>query len=217
MDMSVKNEEDAIIAQALEILEKRMNLGIKLDSPKAAQDYAALRWGNADREIFSALFLDNSNRLIEASELFHGSIDRVDVYPREIVKAALKANAAGVVLIHNHPTGNTEPSDNDLKMTVAVGRALAIVEVALLDHLVVAGNEALSLMKLVRDKRKELLRDDDGPASIEVITGPEDLEGMPMSAKLAIVKALVDKLGGSKNLLSGVTAAIKPIKPEDLN
>jgi DNA repair protein RadC len=91
------------------------------------------------------MFLDAQNRLIAADELFRGTLTQTSVYPREVVKAALKHNAAALILAHNHPSGVAEPSNADELLTRNLKQALALVDVRVLDHFIVAGNAALSL------------------------------------------------------------------------
>jgi DNA repair protein RadC len=95
-------------------------------------------------ESFIVLFLDVKNRLIDAQEMFTGTLTHTSVYPREVVKAALRRNAASVMLAHNHPSGVCEPSDADLRLTNALVQALALVDVRVLDHFVVAGAQVHS-------------------------------------------------------------------------
>ena len=90
------------------------------------------------------LFLDTRHRLIEYREMFHGTIDSASVYPREVVKEALRLNAAAVILSHNHPSGNPEPSQADKLLTQRLKDALGLVEVRTLDHVIVAGQAATS-------------------------------------------------------------------------
>jgi DNA repair protein RadC len=90
------------------------------------------------------LFLDVKNRLIDSQEMFTGTLTHTSVYPREVVKAALRRNAASVMLAHNHPSGVSEPSDADLRLTTALVQALSLVDVRVLDHFVVAGNHVHS-------------------------------------------------------------------------
>lgn len=98
----------------------------------------------SEREVFAVLLLDTRHRLIEYRELFYGSIDRTNVYPREILKAALSANAAALIVAHNHPSGVPEPSMADVRMTEQFGSVLEIVDVRLLDHIVVGGTRTVS-------------------------------------------------------------------------
>ena len=92
-----------------------------------------------EHEVFAALFLDSQHRLIEYVELFRGTIDQASVYPREVVKEALRLNAAAVVFSHNHPSGSPEPSQADRVLTQRLKEALALVDVRTLDHIVVGG------------------------------------------------------------------------------
>jgi DNA repair protein RadC len=101
--------------------------------------------GHLPHEVFSCLFLDTRHRLIRYEEMFRGTIDGAAVYPREIVKQALSFNAAAVILSHNHPSGDAEPSEADRSITIRVSKALSLVDVRLLDHLVVGADEVVSL------------------------------------------------------------------------
>ena len=94
--------------------------------------------------IFIVLFLDSQNRLLSAAEMFRGTLAQTSVYPREVVKSALQRNAAAVVLAHNHPSGSAEPSRADEHLTQTLKAALALVDVRILDHYVVAGDRATS-------------------------------------------------------------------------
>jgi DNA repair protein RadC len=103
------------------------------------------RLGDLGHEVFSCLFLDTRHRMIRYEALFRGTIDGAAVYPREIVKLALSLNAAAVILGHNHPSGDCEPSEADRNITVRVSKALALVDIRLLDHLVVSREGHVSL------------------------------------------------------------------------
>lgn len=94
--------------------------------------------------MFAVLFLDTQHRLIEYAEMFHGTIDSTSVYPREVVKAAIRLNAAAIVVSHNHPSGNPEPSSADKVLTQRLKDALALVDVRVLDHVIVAGSRTMS-------------------------------------------------------------------------
>lgn len=110
-----------------------------LASPQAVRDWLRLRLAGLEYEIFGALWLDAQNRLIAWDELFRGTLTTASVFPREVVKQALARNAAGVLLCHNHPSGHAEPSTADRELTRSLQQALALVEVRVLDHFVVAG------------------------------------------------------------------------------
>jgi DNA repair protein RadC len=115
-----------------------------LKSPQTVKDYLRLWFTGQTFESFVALFLDSQHRLIEAKELFRGTINQTAVYPREVVKTALGLNAAAIIVSHNHPSGLTEPSAADRCLTNSLGAALGTVDIRLLDHVIVAGNQTLS-------------------------------------------------------------------------
>jgi DNA repair protein RadC len=115
-----------------------------LGSPDAVRDYLRLTLAALPYEAFVVLFLDSQNRLLAARELFRGTLSQTSVYPREVVKAALAHNAAGVILAHNHPSGVAEPSRADELLTASLKQALALVDIRTLDHFVVAGSRVVS-------------------------------------------------------------------------
>ncbi len=140
--------EDGTIRRALRYLENRLREpGTALSSPDAVRDYLALRLTNLEHEAFIAVFLDTQNRVIEAEELFRGTLTQTSVYPREVVKRALALNAAAVLFAHNHPSGNPEPSRADHNLTDQLKAALALVDVRTLDHFIVAGRNTLSFVE----------------------------------------------------------------------
>jgi len=115
-----------------------------LNSPEAVRDYLRLTLAALPYEAFLALFLDSQNRLLAPLELFRGTLAQTSVYPREVVKAALAHNAAGVIFAHNHPSGVAEPSPADELLTSSLKQALALVDIRTLDHFVVAGHRVVS-------------------------------------------------------------------------
>lgn len=115
-----------------------------LSSPQAVRDYLRLQLAALPHEVFLGLFLDAQNRVIASEPLFRGTLTQTSVYPREIVKRALHHNAAAIIFAHNHPSGVAEPSRSDEALTLALKDALALVEVRVLDHFVVAGGGMLS-------------------------------------------------------------------------
>jgi len=138
-------EADALIATALRVLELRVRKsGAALTSPGAVRDYLRLSIADKEREVFLCLWLDAQHRVIEAEEAFVGSLTQTSVYPREIVKAALRVNAAAVIFAHNHPSGVAQPSHADELLTRSLKEALALIDVKVLDHFVVGGEHALS-------------------------------------------------------------------------
>jgi len=111
-----------------------------LSAPAAVRDWLRLHLAHLPHEAFVALWLDAQNRLIAHDELFRGTLTQTSVYPREVVKHALRHNAAAVILAHNHPSGLAEPSRADEALTSALKQALALIDIKVLDHFIVAGN-----------------------------------------------------------------------------
>ena len=139
-------KDDAIIAKALAILAARVNSGALFDSPMAVRQYLTVHAARHDgREVFSVLFLDAQHRAIEFREMFFGTLTQASVYPREVVRAALDLNAAAVILTHNHPSGSVQPSRADEALTQTLKSALALVDVRVLDHVITAGGDSLSM------------------------------------------------------------------------
>lgn len=112
------------------------------------KQYLSAKLAGLEHEVFAVLFLDTQHRLIAYSEMFRGTIDSASVYPREVLKEVLKLNAAAVILAHNHPSGNPEPSQADKALTQRLKDALAMVDVRTLDHVIVAGGDTASFAEL---------------------------------------------------------------------
>ena len=125
-------------------LDEELRQIVVLTSPALVRDFLRLHFADQERETFVALFLDSQNRLIAAEELFRGTLTQTAVYPREVVKRALQVNAAGVMFAHNHPSGVAEPSHADETLTQTLKQALALVDVRVLDHFVVARTSTMS-------------------------------------------------------------------------
>jgi DNA repair protein RadC len=125
-------------------LSEQMQARDSLASPMAVRGYLRLRMQHLGHEVFWAVFLDAQNRVIAAEELFRGTLTQTSVYPREVVKQALAHNAAGVILAHNHPSGVAEPSVQDHALTRSLAESLALVDVKVLDHFIVAPGACLS-------------------------------------------------------------------------
>ena len=138
------DHDDSIIAAALQILEQRARYGDPLTSPASVRQFLQLRFTGLEREVFTCVFLDAQNRVIETEDMFAGTLTQTSVYPREVVKAALRHNAAAVILAHNHPSGVPEPSHADQAITTCLKSALALVDVKVLDHFVIAGTRSTS-------------------------------------------------------------------------
>ena len=111
-----------------------------LASPAAVRTFLRLLMAALEYEVFVVLFLDMQNRVIASEEMFRGTLTQTSVYPREVVKRALTLNAAAVILAHNHPSGNVEPSRADEVLTQTLRASLALIDVRVLDHFIVAGN-----------------------------------------------------------------------------
>jgi DNA repair protein RadC len=140
-----KGTEDSVIQRALAIMESRLQYrGTVPTSPQAVRDYLRLRIADLEHEVFVVLFLDAQHRLIVCEEMFRGTLAQTSVYPREVVKAALKHNAAAVIFAHNHPSGVAEPSRADELLTTSLKQALALVDIKTLDHFIVAGDKTIS-------------------------------------------------------------------------
>ena len=136
--------EDEIVATALGILAVRLPHTDALTNPEDVKKYLVTQFADLEHEVFACLFLDNRHRVIRYEEMFRGTIDGCSVHPREVVKAALTANAAAVILGHNHPTGMAEPSRADTQLTRRLTDALGLIDVRVLDHIVVGGAETVS-------------------------------------------------------------------------
>lgn len=127
----------ASIEMARRALASRMREMPLMNSPSVVSDYLRLAIGHERVEVFVALWLDTQHRLIDMQTLFRGTLSQTSVYPREVVRAAIDKNAAGVIFAHNHPSGQTTPSQADLNLTRALKQALALIDVQLIDHCVV--------------------------------------------------------------------------------
>ncbi|WP_373988598.1 DNA repair protein RadC [Duganella sp. BuS-21] len=134
----------AVMELARRAILEEIQGGAMLSSPRAVKDYLRTVFAGKSFESFHVLFLDVKNRLIDAREMFRGTLTHTSVYPREVVKEALARNAASVMLAHNHPSGTPEPSESDLLLTRALVQALALVDIRILDHFVVAGRQVHS-------------------------------------------------------------------------
>ena len=134
----------AVLDLARRALDEKMKQTDALNSPHAVRNYLRLTMSRLPHEVFVAVFLTAQNRVIAVDELFRGTLTQTSVYPREIVKRALAHNAASVILAHNHPSGEASPSAADRSLTKALAEALALVDVRVLDHFIVAPGAAMS-------------------------------------------------------------------------
>ena len=151
-DPALAGDRDALVSYKLAVarelllrdLAERMKSEPVLTAPGTVRDWLRMYCANLEHEVFIILLLDSQNRLIEAQELFRGTLSQTSVYPREVVKYTLARNAAAVLFAHNHPSGVAEPSRADELLTQNLKQALALVDVRVLDHFVVAGTSTVS-------------------------------------------------------------------------
>ena len=136
---------DELVEAARAAMNRRLRRGAHLSSPRVVRDYLAVRLGSLEHEVFGVVLLDTRHRLIEFVELFRGTIDGSSVHPREVVKLALAKNAAALICVHPHPSGVSEPSRADEILTKRLVEALALVDIRVLDHIIIAGGEAVSM------------------------------------------------------------------------
>lgn len=136
---------DQILAAARRVADLKVQRGAEFTSPVSAKKYLCAKLAGLEYEVFAVLFLDTKHRLIEYVEMFRGTIDTAAVHPREVVKEALRLNAAAVILAHNHPSGNPTPSETDRQITERLRSSLGLVDVRTLDHFIIAGSRAVSM------------------------------------------------------------------------
>ena len=145
---STDAHDDAIIAEALSILERRLAdskaRNIILTSPESVMDYLRLSLCDRPQEVFTCLFLDNRHKLIKAEEMFYGTIDGASVHPREVLRRALELRSAAVIFAHNHPSGEANPSNADFRITQRLKDALAMIDVRVLDHFIIGNGKPYS-------------------------------------------------------------------------
>ena len=149
MDVTNWSNEE-ILAAAASILEERAATYAtdSVSTPEIAKEIACHRLGTLEHEVFAVFWLDVQNRVIEFEQIFRGTLSQTSVYPREIAKSALRHNAAGAILAHNHPSGTLEPSSADQTITRVIKETLALLDVRVLDHLIVSGNRTRSMAEL---------------------------------------------------------------------
>ena len=138
-------KEKEILEKARAIMEEKALYKTNcLTSPALTSDYLKLHFATQEREVFTLLCLNSQHEVITCENVFFGTIDSASVYPREVVKLALQHNAAAVILSHNHPSGIPEPSQADKTITNRLVEALKLIDVRVLDHLVIGGNDSVS-------------------------------------------------------------------------
>ena len=127
-------------------LDENLERAAALEGPAAVRRYLKAMLRHEISEVFGCLFLDTKHRPLAFEILFRGTIDRASVYPREVVRRALLHNAAAMILCHNHPSGNNEPSQDDVHLTLSLKRGLALIDVRVLDHIIIGDGEPLSIV-----------------------------------------------------------------------
>jgi len=135
----------AVLEMGRRHLAERMRQKTALENPQVVRDYLKAMLRHEPHEVFGCLFLDSKHQVLTFETLFRGSIDNTAVHPREVVKRSLANNAAAVILCHNHPSGNTDPSQADRLLTKRLQKALELIDVRVLDHFVVGDGEPLSM------------------------------------------------------------------------
>lgn len=141
----ISADDQEVIRHAMEILLNRMREpGEAIANPEDVKTYLKLKLTEQEKEVFACLFLDNRHRVIEYNEMFFGTINGASVHPREIVKQALKVNAAAVIFSHNHPSGVSEPSEADKQLTRKLSEVLAVLDIRVLDHIIIGHYELTS-------------------------------------------------------------------------
>lgn len=139
---------DEILTMANRLIKRKFARGRAMTSPSEAAAYLPSQMAGFEHETFWALFLDNQHRILAFEMLFTGTLASASVYPREVVKRALQLNAAAIIFAHNHPSGTAVPSQSDRDITRKLKDALALVEVNVLDHFIVGGDDVTSLAEL---------------------------------------------------------------------
>lgn len=135
-----------VLEMSRRYLRERVQRGDVLEDPDAVRFYLASKLRDRHAEVFACVFLDNRHRVIQYEELFYGTIDGASVYPREVVRSAIRYNAAAVIFAHNHPSGVAEPSQSDERITQRLREALTLIDVRVLDHFVV-GDQVVSFVE----------------------------------------------------------------------
>ncbi len=139
--------KELVLAEANKLSGYQLRRGVKIVSAEIAKTAIGYRLRNKQQEVFACLFLDGQHQILAFKEMFVGSINHATVHPREVVKEALQLNATAVILAHNHPSGGSEPSPQDISLTKTLKDILKIIDVRLLDHLVV-GDEVRAFSEL---------------------------------------------------------------------
>lgn len=146
--LTVSLDPQSVVEAAKKVIARQFKRYSKvLNKPELVKDFLLLHLAPYEREVFAGLFLDNKYRLIAFEPLFYGSVRDTQINPREIIKRALQLNAAALIVAHNHPSGSCQPSDADEMMTYRLHKALQVADIKLLDHFIVGGEAALSMVE----------------------------------------------------------------------
>jgi DNA repair protein RadC len=140
--------DSEIVSAALGILAKRIAKGSIIKNMEDAKKYLAVRFADLQHEVFAIVYLTSRHAVIACDEIFRGTVNSASVYPREVVKTALQYNAAAILIAHPHPSGICEPSHADELITTRIRDACALLEIRLIDHILIAGNRAISFAEL---------------------------------------------------------------------
>ncbi|MCP3043095.1 JAB domain-containing protein [Xanthomonas euvesicatoria] len=138
-------DEEGILLAAATILEQRLQRQGRIHSPEQAGSYLVARCAHLPHEVFGVVFLDTKHHILATEHLFSGTVDGCEVHSRVVAQRALALNAVAVILFHNHPSGNPEPSEADRKVTERLKQALALLDIRVLDHLIIGGRQHTSL------------------------------------------------------------------------
>ena len=138
-------DDSEILVRAKNILLEQVKSGPVFDTPTKVRDFLVLHTRDLEQEVFGVIWVDASHKLIVIQNMFFGTIDAASVYPREVVKAGLKRNAAACIFFHNHPSGNPSPSQADIRITERLKDALGMVDIRVLDHIVCGDSESVSM------------------------------------------------------------------------
>ena len=143
-DELTESEAESLADPALRVLAAKHKKGQAIENPEQTQAYLRLHLAERPSEVFACLYLDTRHRVIALEELFQGTIDGASVHPREVVRRGLECGSGAVILAHNHPSGVAEPSQADLRITQQLKNALALVDIRVLDHVIVATESSIS-------------------------------------------------------------------------
>jgi DNA repair protein RadC len=137
--------EADILLMAQQLASQRLRRGRPLISPHAVFSHLQTLLGGYEHEVFALLMLDSKHRVLAFKEMFRGTLDAASVYPREVMKICLEYNAAAVILVHNHPSGDPDPSQADRALTLRIQDALILIDIRTLDHIVVGSEGCVSM------------------------------------------------------------------------